>query len=115
MKSVLFTAVIFLVIADSKCSNKVLPGLPPCIQAKIDEIKKQPRWNPPAKVEEYHYNGKRVFLFSSDCCDNFNPLYNENCNPLCAPSGGITGRGDGSCPDFKEKAKLVRTVWKDER
>ena len=90
-------------------------GVPKCIQSKIDSLKKVPRYNPPAEVSEYNYNGKRAFLFSSDCCDNYNVLLDENCNYICAPSGGFTGKGDMKCNDFTEKAKLVKLVWKDER
>jgi hypothetical protein len=90
-------------------------SIPGCIQAKIDSIKALPRFNPPAEVTEYIYKDKRVFLFSSDCCDNFNLLFDENCNYVCAPSGGITGKGDMSCTDFTDKAKVVKLVWKDER
>jgi hypothetical protein len=89
--------------------------IPKCIEAKIDSIKKEPRYNPPAEVNEYRYNGKRVFLFSSDCCDQYNSLLDENCNYICAPTGGFTGKGDMKCNDFTEKAKLVKLVWKDER
>lgn len=90
-------------------------GIPICIQQRIDSIKKEPQWNPPATVEEYTYKGERVFLFSADCCDQFSTLVDKNCNTICAPSGGITGKGDGKCNDFNEIAKLVKIVWKDER
>ena len=90
-------------------------GVPKCIQAKIDSIKKLPRYNPPAEVSEYSYNGKRAFLFTSDCCDQYNILIDESCNYVCAPSGGFTGKGDNKCSDFAEKAKLVKLIWKDER
>jgi len=33
---------------------------------------------------------------------------------LCAPSGGITGKGDGKCPDFNEKAGEGKLIWKKE-
>ncbi len=89
--------------------------IPVCIQAKIDSIKKLPRFNPPAEVTEYTYNNKKVFLFSSDCCDFFNLLFDENCNYVCAPTGGITGQGDFKCTDFTKNAKLVKLVWKDDR
>lgn len=90
-------------------------GLPGCIQQKIDSIKKLPVWNPAAQIEEYEYHGKKVFVVSADCCDFFTTAYDENCNYICAPSGGFTGRGDGLCNDFNEKGKLVKQVWKDER
>jgi hypothetical protein len=113
MKSFLFTLVIFLTIAAEKCKQEIM--LPSCIQQKIDQIKKEPKWNPPAEVYEYSYNGKRVFYFSSNCCDQYNEVYDENCNYVCAPSGGYAGKGDNKCADFNEKAIKVRLVWKDER
>jgi hypothetical protein len=115
MKSVLFTLVIFLTIAAQKCKKERGDNIPSCIQQKIEEIKKQPKWNPPAEVYEYRYNGMRVFYFTSNCCDQYNAVYDENCNYLCAPSGGITGKGDGKCNDFIEKAEKLRLVWKDNR
>jgi len=55
-------------------------AIPKCIQTKIDSLKKVPRFNPPAEVNEYTYNGKRVFLFTSDCCDNYNFHQAIHCN-----------------------------------
>lgn len=115
MKSILFTLTIFLTIAAEKCKKEKEGKIPACIQQKIDQIKKEPKWNPPAEVHEYIYNGKRVFYFSSKCCDQYNVVYDENCNYVCAPSGGYTGKGDMKCEDFKENAKEVRLVWKDDR
>lgn len=39
--------------------NKNRSGIPACIKQRMDEIKAQPRWNPPAEVNEYVYEGKR--------------------------------------------------------
>ena len=109
---VLFIA--FLAIMARECkSNK--NQLPACINDRIEQIKKQPKWNPPAEVHEYSNNGKRVFYFSSPCCDQYNELYDEDCKYICAPSGGLTGKGDQKCTDFLQQAKHIRLVWKDER
>ncbi|MES1215065.1 MAG: hypothetical protein ABUT20_06090 [Bacteroidota bacterium] len=89
--------------------------IPVCVQLRIDSIKREPVWNPPAQVDEYIYNGKQVFLFSSNCCDQYNILYDSLCNRICAASGGITGKGDGKCADFSSSAKHIRLVWKDTR
>ncbi|MEI2823291.1 MAG: hypothetical protein V9F02_07665 [Chitinophagaceae bacterium] len=86
-----------------------------CINNKIAKIKAQKKWNPPAQVDEYLYQGKKVFLFSSDCCDQYHYLYDENCNVICAPSGGFTGHGDGKCANFFNEAQHIRLVWKDDR
>src|SRR3954471_7539612 len=92
MKSILFTLVIFFAIAAKKCNKDQPDKIPGCIQQKIEQIRSEARWNPPAEVHEYIYNGKRVFYFSSNCCDQYNGVYDENCNYICAPSGGITGK-----------------------
>jgi hypothetical protein len=114
MKSVLFTLVIILTIVVQKCTKQE-ESVPTCIQSRIDQIKKEPKWNPAAEVYEYRYNGKKVYYFSSNCCDQYNMVYDEQCNAVCAPSGGLTGKGDMKCNDFNEKAEKVKLVWKDER
>jgi hypothetical protein len=112
MKYLLLAGLIALTREGCKNSTTMIPS---CVQQKINEIKTQPPWNPKATVFEYTYNGKKVYLFSSNCCDQYNMLYDENCNALCAPSGGFTGRGDRKCEDFKDKATGEKLVWKDER
>lgn len=113
---VLLLAFSILTLTTQQCAKKMhSTTLPACIQQKIDSIKAQPRWNPPAEVWEYTYNGKRVFLVSADCCDQYTTLYDDKCNYVCAPSGGLTGTGDRKCDDFNATAKQVRLVWKDSR
>jgi len=46
------------------------------------------------------YAGKPAYLIASPCCDKFDYLYDTRGIIVCAPSGGFTGRGDGSCPDI---------------
>lgn len=97
------------------CGKKAQNSLPSCVQDRIEAIKKEPRWNPPARVTEYRYEGRTVYLFSSNCCDQYNELWDSECKYICAPSGGFTGKGDQKCTEFEEKAELVKVVWKDER
>ncbi len=92
-----------------------VPGIPVCIQQKIDSMKQQAVWNPPAEINEYFYADKNVYLISAPCCDFFSIAVDNDCNYVCAPAGGFTGKGDRKCVDFLEKAKHVRLVWKDER
>ena len=104
------------VVAVARSCHKEKSGIiPVCIQRKIDSIKTQPKWNPPAQVDAYEYNGKTVYLFSSNCCDQYNELYDVQCRYICAPTGGYTGKGDGNCADFTTTAKHIKTVWKDDR
>jgi hypothetical protein len=101
-------------ISSSSGNNKTAL-MPECLQKKIDSIKQQPVSNPPTEIHKYDYKGATVYLFSANCCDGFNAAFDENCNYICAPSGGFTGKGDGKCNDFDEQAKLVTLVWKDAR
>jgi hypothetical protein len=111
MKLIFYASFLSLLLAG-KCNKE--EKTPDCIDQRIEQIKAQPKWNPPAEVNQYNYKGKNVYLFSSNCCDQYNELYDANCNYICAPSGGITGKGDGQCADFSS-ATLVRLVWKDDR
>jgi len=88
---------------------------PDKIQAKIAELKAQPKANPAYEVWEYKYQGQQVYLVTADCCDQYTTVYDACLNVLCAPSGGFTGRGDGRCPDFNEKATDKKLVWRDPR
>lgn len=92
-----------------------IADVPPCIQQKIDSIKVQLVWNPPAEIDEYEYAGRKIFVISAKCCDFYATAIDSDCNYVCAPSGGITGKGDRKCADFNEKAKHIRLVWKDDR
>lgn len=120
MKLFIYSCSLWIAIfsCDRRISTKTfvaLPGIPVCIQQKIDSIKQQPVWNPPAEIDEYVYVDRKVYVISARCCDFFSIAVDSNCNYVCAPSGGFTGKGDRKCVDFLEKAKHLRLVWKDER
>ena len=74
--------------------------MPPCLVTKIETMKSDPKVNPPQSVTQYAYKGSAVFYITAGCCDQFNPVYNSDCDYLGAPDGGITGKGDGKIPDF---------------
>lgn len=88
--------------------------VPSCVERKIREIKKEGVRNPPAQVWEWVADGQTYFYITADCCDQYNYLYDENCNEVCAPDGGISGQGDESCPDFKGEIEKT-LIWEDDR
>jgi hypothetical protein len=109
-------AIVLVSILESQgCNKQRMARIPACIQSKIEAIQQQPRYNPPATVYRYFYVDKYVYLFSSDCCDQYNYVYDKDCRMICAPSGGITGKGDGKCPNFEQVATEKTLIWKDER
>lgn len=104
-----------MVLFLPSCDKLDLPvDVPSCIENKIREIQKEEVRNPPAQVWKWEVDGNTYFYITSDCCDQFNYLFDENCNVVCAPDGGFSGNGDGNCPDFIGKIEKI-LVWKDHR
>lgn len=88
--------------------------VPKCIEREIRKIKRDGVRNPPAKVWQWTVDESTYYYITSDCCDQFNYLYDSNCNIVCSPDGGFSGGGDGKCPNFK--GQIVKTlVWEDGR
>ena len=87
----LLVPMIFLLAAKECTKAKSENHIPICIEQRIEAIKREPRWNPPAEVQQYTYNGQAVYYFSSNCCDQFNVVLDAGCNYICALSGGSTG------------------------
>lgn len=85
-----------------------------CIEIKIDELKNEQVQNPPAKIWEWKADSKTYYYVTSGCCDQFNFLYDHNCNKVCAPDGGFSGNGDGNCPEFNSEIEKT-LVWEDNR
>jgi hypothetical protein len=86
-------------------------GTPQCIYDKIREIQNQSGANSPREVWRMEIDAEtNYYLFVMDCCDQFNPVYDSNCNYVCAPSGGFSGQGDGNCPVWPENIERV-LIW----
>lgn len=108
-------ALCVLLFFTHQCEEDVMKGTPPCVREKISEIAREDVRNPPAKVYSYRYEGRTVYFIPSRCCDIPSELYDENCNLLCAPDGGITGSGDGKCADFFSTRTDEHLLWEDTR
>ena len=87
------------VVTTKENSEQVKDSIPACVQRMIDSGRKEIP-DAPVQVDEYIFKGKKTFLFTAQCCDQFNMLYDDSCKAICAPSGGFTGRGDLRCTDF---------------
>ncbi|NQX30258.1 hypothetical protein HQN85_00860 [Pedobacter boryungensis] len=82
---------------------------------KIKQLKAEDVSNPPASVWQYEYNGQTVYFIPQKCCDLPSLLYDKDCNLICSPDGGFTGKGNGKCKDFFEKRTKEKLIWKDDR
>ncbi len=101
--------VIFLVTFCLACDKPELErSLPDCIRTLIEE-----QQDDITEVQQWSIEGSKYYYFVSDCCDRFNGLLGSDCEWICAPDGGLSGRGDEMCPDFP--AEFNRTiVWQRE-
>jgi hypothetical protein len=86
-----------------------------CMQTMIDSALAKPKGYVIYKIDAYEYNGASVYLYYTGCCDRYNELKDANCNLLFYPSGGFSGGGDGTHPNFFKDVKFIMTVWVDPR
>jgi hypothetical protein len=113
---VLGTALLSAVSGCSSASpSEPSSALPQWLQSMIAQIESEPVTNPPSAIYRYRYQGASVYFRPERCCDLPSELYDEAGQLLCHPSGGITGRGDGRCPDFFNSRGDERVVWQDPR
>ncbi|MCJ8163790.1 hypothetical protein MKJ04_02985 [Pontibacter sp. E15-1] len=87
----------------------------PWLNQLIQELQEAETANPPAKIYRYTYNGQEIYYLTGRCCDIPSKVYDMYGKILCEPDGGITGRGDGRCPDFAEKRTDETLIWEDKR
>ncbi|WP_223648426.1 DUF6970 domain-containing protein [Hymenobacter psoromatis] len=112
-------ALVVLPLLAARCQKEVAPT-PECsttsLQVKIVELQAKPKGNPAYTIWQYKWQGQKVYLASDQtCCDQFVTLYDGCFNVLCAPSGGLSGKGDGRCPEFYQQATDEQLVWRDPR
>ena len=109
----IFTFMLLASLVMGACRKvKIDPVVPDCVQSKIDAIANQANYSPLAEVWKWVADDKTYYYFTSDCCDQFNLLYDEECKLVCAPDGGFTGQGDGACPHWAT-TPIKTLVWRD--
>ena len=112
-KAILAATLLGMSTAFIACKKvKLEKDVPRCVEKKIRKIANQKEGSSQA-VWEWQTNGQRYYYFIGDCCDQFNYLYDDDCNQICAPDGGFSGGGDGKCPQFGAIEKTL--IWRDER
>jgi len=89
--------------------------IPVCIVVMTEKYTAEEKQNPPRKIYEYRYKGRKVYYVTAPCCDFFSDLYDDNCALIGHPDGGITGRGDGTMTDFITARTAERLIWEDKR
>ena len=115
MKIILPLIVAISIFSLNACTKvEVNEKVPNCIEKKIRKLLNKSVQNPAAKVWKWEDDQNTYYYFTSDCCDQYNYLYDDKCELVCAPDGGFSGGGDGNCPNFQ--GTVVQTlVWEDPR
>ena len=97
------------------CAPTVGEDLPSFVVQRIELLKVAPKSNPPASIWRHKYKGRVVYYVPPSCCDVPSELYDDDGNLICGPDGGLTGKGDGKCPDFFEQRTEGLRIWHDSR
>jgi hypothetical protein len=88
---------------------------PKWLQARIQSVLSERKRNPIIRILSYQYQGQTVYYQSAPCCDQFSTVFDTKGRVICNPDGGITGKGDGKCPDFEKNKTTEKLVWQDPR
>jgi hypothetical protein len=101
-------------------TDKPLPATPQIenpqwVDLLIGQFKAEPVGNPPQSIWRYEYHGQVVYFVPAQCCDMYSTLYDEGGIVICAPDGGIDGKGDGRCEDFFSERTGEQLIWQDPR
>jgi Tol biopolymer transport system component len=107
--------VLALILLSVACSSSTELENPPWVWKLIVQFQLQPVGNPPQSIWRYEWEGRTVYYIPPQCCDVFSSLYDAEGTLICAPNGGIDGRGDGRCPNFLTERTNERLVWEDIR
>lgn len=88
---------------------------PAFVYQLIARLESEATTNPPGSIWSYNYHGQVVYYVPPTCCDVPSELYDTEGKLICAPDGGLTGRGDGKCADFFAVRTEERRIWTDNR
>src|SRR5690349_6125847 len=87
-------------LALSACGGLGPEYEPAWLRQLIAEQRAQPVANPPAYISRQVYEQGVFYYLPARCCDIWSELYDEEGELVCHPDGGITGGGDGQCPEL---------------
>jgi hypothetical protein len=101
--------------APGRLAQSDTTARPVWLQKRIDAVLAERKRNPLTHIYQYQYGGQTVYYISAPCCDQYSELFDRKGKLVCNPDGGMTGKGDGRCPDFNKKKANEKLVWQDPR
>ncbi|MFT3929589.1 MAG: hypothetical protein QM709_04735 [Spongiibacteraceae bacterium] len=105
----LLRTTVLCAIALTACAES--SSLPTWLQQRIAAYETGPEHDAPLEIWQIRHDGKAAYFFVANCCDQYNPLYDEKGQLICHPSGGIVGRGDGRCPVPMDEGSKATFIW----
>ena len=94
-------------VAQQPAPTVVPMPLPPLLHKRTQSaLRLQPQ-----QIYTLNYEGKRAFYVVEGCCDRMNTLHDAAGYAQCAPTGGITGKGDRRCPAPLPPRDQMQLVW----
>ncbi len=106
---------IFALIFLSSCAVADDTSKPSSIERLIQKYEADTEDASPDEIWSFVIDDEVVFYVAPMCCDIPSTLFDKEGNILCHPDGGITGAGDGKCPDFHKERSTGVLVWRDSR
>ena len=117
-RRLVFAATTFLAFVMAAGCNRTPTApdnSPTWLRALIAQLEAEPPANPPALIARYDYKRQTVYFLPQRCCDQMSVLYRADGAVMCHPDGGLTGAGDGRCPDFFAQRQDEHIIWRDAR
>lgn len=93
----------------------LLKDEPQWVKDLVTHLKSEPVTNPPTFLQKCTVDSKVTYYQSPKAGDQMSVLYDQNGQVLCAPDGGIAGKGDEKCPDYFQTRTDCNYVWTDNR
>jgi len=66
----------------------------------------------PNEIWRYRFEEETVYYFPPMPYDIPSMLVSADGDFICSPDGGLTGAGDGKCPNFFEQRRSGKIVWR---
>ncbi|HLG03296.1 MAG TPA: hypothetical protein VI731_06850 [Bacteroidia bacterium] len=110
MKTIVVLITSALLVISNCNKSDIAKGTPECVQKKIKEFDKSSSCND-ARVKEYLFQGKHVFVFEPGTCgaDMTSEVMDSGCSTL-GYLGGISGNTKINGEEFST-AMYVKIVW----
>jgi hypothetical protein len=109
------SALLSFAVLSVRAQTGVPAGLPEWLKEQVHAYATAPLGAAPESVWQFDLEGKPVYYIPAPCCDQYDRLFAADGSFLCAPSGGLTGRGDRRCPGILPKRDEMKLIWQHPR